>query len=401
MTAPAPTSAFARYALHYSVFYLAFGAVLPYLPVFLEERGLSPEAIGVAIAAGMIGRSILSPLGAGILDRSHRKKRLLTAFAFAALAAFVLLFPGWPAAAIVAIAALGSALNGAQIPLLDAVAIRAAMRTGFGFGPVRAFGSATFVIANVGAGALVSRYGGEAALVWIVAASALAVASMRLLPAATMQSQSVSPDLKWNVRELLTPGFVFATLSVALVQGAHGFQYSFSTLAWRADGIPTDIIGLLWGWAVVAEIVFLFFNARVFRRWSPAALIASGAILSVLRWLIFSVSPPVWVLFLFQTTHAFTFTATYIGFIRYCAEHVPDRYAASAQAINSALSGGVILAAATLASGLLYERYGAGGYAAMALPAALGGLFAAFLWRTLRSQKPIESPKTVDRGDGE
>ncbi|MEN0651550.1 MULTISPECIES: MFS transporter [Hyphobacterium] len=401
MSSPAPAAAFSRYALHYSVFYLAFGAVLPYLPVLLEERGLSPEAIGVAIAGGMIGRSILSPLGAGILDRSDHKKRLLTIFAFAALAAFVLLFPGWPAVLTIVIAALGSALNGAQIPLLDAVTIRAAMRSGFGFGPARAFGSGAFVVANIGAGALVARFGGEAALIWIVAGSTMAILSLQVLPAVTMRSHQPSSGLKWNVGELLTPGFVFATLAVALVQGAHGFQYSFSTLAWRAEGIPTSVVGLLWGWAVIAEIVFLFVNGRVFRNWSPAALIAAGAAVSVIRWLVFAMSPPVWVLFLFQTTHAFTFTATYIGFIRYCAERVPDRYAASAQAINSALSGGVILAGATVVSGLLYERYGAGGYAAMAVPAALGGLFAALLWRNLNSQTAVESTKTVGGGDAE
>lgn len=393
MTSPTPRGSFARYALHYSVFYLVFGAALPYMPVWLEERGLSPEAIGIAIAGGMMGRSLLSPLGATILDRSDRKKRLLTIFAFAALGAFALLFPGWPSAVIVVIAALATALNGAQIPLLDAVTIRAAMRTGFGFGPVRAFGSATFVIANVAAGALVARFGGEAALIWLVVFSAVALVSMQVLPAATMRSADSQAGMRWHVRELLTPAFLLATFSVALVQGAHGFQYSFSTLAWRAQGIPTEIVGLLWGWAVIAEIVFLFVCGRLFARWSPAAMIGAGALVSVVRWTVFAMSPPVWVLFLFQTTHAFTFTATYIGFIRFCADRVPDRYAASAQAINSALSGGVVLAAATVVSGVLYEGYGAGGYAAMVPPAALGGLLAAFLWRSLRSQSGAESPR--------
>lgn len=396
-----PPGNFARYAAHYGVFYLVFGAILPYIPVWLEERGLSPEAIGVAVAGGMIGRSILSPLGASVLDRSSRRKRLLTIFAFASLGVFALLFPGWPAVITIALTALATALNGAQIPLLDAVAIRAAMRTGFGFGPVRAFGSAAFVIANVGAGALVAQFGGDAALVWIVAGSMLVLVSLQGLPGATMENRGASAPARWRIRELMTPGFILAVLSVALIQGAHGFQYSFSTLAWRAQGIPTGTVGLLWGWAVVAEIVFLFVNARLLVRWSPAALIASGAAFSVVRWAIFATAPPVWVLFALQTTHAFTFTATYIGFIRYCADRVPDHYAASAQAINSALSGGVVLAGATVVSGLLYERYGAGGYAAMIVPAALGGLLAAFLWRTLRSPSADESHRTVRQGDVE
>jgi len=67
-----------------------------------------------------------------------------------------------------------------------------------------------------------------------------------------------------------------------------------------------------------------------------------------------------------------SFGATYLGFLRYASDHVPDRFAATAQAVNSALSGGLVLAAASFASGFAYAAFGAGGFAMMAIPAGLG-----------------------------
>jgi hypothetical protein len=45
-----------RFALFYGAFYLGFGAYLPYMPVWYEGRGLTPEQIGAAAAAAMAGR---------------------------------------------------------------------------------------------------------------------------------------------------------------------------------------------------------------------------------------------------------------------------------------------------------------------------------------------------------
>ena len=56
-------------------------------------------------------------------------------------------------------------------------------------------------------------------------------------------------------------------------------------------------------------------------------------------------------------------------------------FAATAQAINSALSGGVVMAAASAISGYIYFQAGVLGFAAMMLPAGLGLIAAIILGR--------------------
>ena len=82
-----------RFALFYGAFYLAFGAYQPYMPVWFEGRGLAPEQIGLAAAAGMIGRLIAAPLGAVWADRASRRRDALIGFAAINLLAFALHIP--------------------------------------------------------------------------------------------------------------------------------------------------------------------------------------------------------------------------------------------------------------------------------------------------------------------
>ncbi len=78
--------------------------------------------------------------------------------------------------------------------------------------------------------------------------------------------------------------------------------------------------------------------------------------------------------------HALTFAATYVGFLRFTANDMPDDQTALSQGLNSALSGGIVLAAVSTLSGYAYARFGVGGFAFMMVPGLLG-LAAAVLLR--------------------
>lgn len=375
-----PSSRQARFALFYGAMYFGFGAYLPYMPVWFEGRGLTPEQIGLAAAAGMIGRLIAAPLGAMWADRAARRRDAIIGFATLTLIAFLLHVPASDPRLILLLALFAGAAVTGIIPLTDAFAMGQARVKRFEFGPARAVGSATFVIGNLGAGALVSAYGGEAALAWILAGAGLCViAAVNLPPGRRMPETASRPGLRAaDLKHLAGHGLPLAFAASALIQGAHGFYYAFSAVAWRGEGIPAAAVGALWSTGVITEIVFLTFVGRLFRGWSPAALMALGGLASVLRWGLLALSPPLWLLFPLQTLHAGSFAATYLGFLRFASAAAPDRLAATVQVVNSALSGGIVLAGATLVSGFAYAAFGIAGFAFMILP-SLAGLACALL----------------------
>ena len=366
------TAAF-RFAAYYAAFYLTLGALMPFLPEWLRERGLSPEWIGLIVAAGQAGRTLLSPLGAMWADMQPKRRDPIILFSAAALVLFLLHIPARDPALLLVLSFL---MNGAflgQIPLIDSFAMRAARRGEIEFGPVRSVGSAAFILSNLAAGATLTGFGAESVLAWMAGGGVMLLAASARLPEGRRASHASSGP-KWRgLGALLASPFALILAASALIQGSHGFYYAFSVVAWTDRGMPGPLIGGLWALGVAAEIVFLWASGRGWLgRLGPSTLMIAGGAAGVVRWGLTALSPPLWALAPLQMLHAASFAATYLGFIRYASDQVPDRYAATAQAINSALSGGLVMAAASAASGFLFERIGEAGFAAMMLPAALG-----------------------------
>jgi PPP family 3-phenylpropionic acid transporter len=83
-------------------------------------------------------------------------------------------------------------------------------------------------------------------------------------------------------------------------------------------------------------------------------------------------APPLWILWPLQALHALSFAASYLAGIELIERLAPRDSQTAAQTLSSTLSAGVLIGLATLASGPLYDAYGAGGYLAMAGLAGLG-----------------------------
>lgn len=381
---PLPRST--RFALFYGAFYFGFGAYLPYMPVWYETRGLSPELIGLAAGAAMAGRVIAAPLGAALADRMLKRRHAVLGFALASLLIFLAHIPASGAMAIVPLALLAGGAFSGVVPVIDAFAMRESDRRRFAFGPPRSIGSATFILGNLGCGALIGWVGGESALYWTIFGAGLSVGAALLLPEGRREAPARRRDeaAAGVMTALMGAGLPLAFAASGLIQGAHGFYYAFSAVAWKAAGVPPGFIGALWATGVAAEIVFFWLSARQLRHISPAGLMMLGGAAAIVRWVALAFSPPLWALFALQLLHAFSFGATYLGFLRYATAHAPARFAATAQAVNSALSGGLILAAATYASGFAYSAFGAAGFALMAGPSLAGLCCAAVLARRVR-----------------
>ena len=108
------------------------------------------------------------------------------------------------------------------------------------------------------------------------------------------------------------------------------------------------------------------------RRIGPRNLLALGGLGAVVRWTALAFSPPLWVLFPLQALHALSYAATFIASLLLVEQLSTPRNASAAQAINSALSGGVLSGIATLLSGWLFDHAGVHGYLLMSAMCAVG-----------------------------
>jgi PPP family 3-phenylpropionic acid transporter len=366
-----------RLGLFYGAIYVGTGVSSPYLPVWFAHHGLSGAQIGVILSLPMLARTVTAPLLAVWADsfRLRRTPLIVLGAAVAGLYALMALPLGFAWWAVAWFAA--SSMYTTMSPLTDVIVLGRAARDGFNYGWPRGIGSACFIVGNVAMGAILGWGSPELVLVWMVAAVALAsLAARLLLPPDPVHEEGHVARLgarMAGLSELLRdPVFMTAALSAGLIQSAHAFYYGFSTLAWKQQGIPESLTGVLWGSAVLVEVAFLWFLEPWRRRFGPRNMLALGGAAAVVRWSALAFAPPLWLLFPLQALHALSYAATFLASLQLVERLSAPRNASAAQAINSSLSGGLISGLATFASGWLFDRYGAHGYLLMSAMSVAG-----------------------------
>lgn len=366
-----------RSGLFYALVFLANGVNLPFIALWLREKGLSGAEISVVLAAPMLARLVTGPLLA-VWGDSFRLRRtpiaILCGVASAAIGAMgfvhglALWLPLW---------FVGATAFGSVIPLTDVLTLRASRRQGFVFAVARSAGSIAFIAASVGMGWMLTFSPGDLVIIAISLTCLLAAsAALYVLPEEFVQEggeTSRASDRFRGLGQLLGDRwFMVAIGGVGLIQAAHAFSYGFSTLVWRGQGLSEGVIGLLWASGVIAEIVFMWLMEPWRTRWGPWAMLMLGGLSAVVRWTAMAFLPPLWLLWPLQLLHALTFAATFLAGLQMVERLSPPQSVSVANMLSSALSSGVLLGLATVLSGPLFDEYGAGGYAAMAALAALG-----------------------------
>lgn len=358
----------ARVALFYAAIFAAPGVTLPFLPMFLEARGLAAETLGLVMGASQLSRLVATPLGGAAADALGDRRLAAAVFCLAAAIGFATMLPQAGLAVLVAAVIAASVASGPLFPLADAVALGVATGERADFGRMRAAGSLSFLFATFIGGLVVEEAGTEAVPWLALAGTATAIASALALPDLGLP-QARGFGGVWAVLRLRS--FLLMLVVSGLIQGSHALYYVFSAIDWAAAGLSATVIAALWVEAVAAEILLLTFGRRLVVRLGPIGLLAAGGAGSVLRWGLTATTADARALALIQPLHAATFAMTMLGAAGLIARSVPPERGATAQALHAALGPGLATALLTPIAGALYARFGRHSYLGMGLASAL------------------------------
>ena len=371
-----------RLAIQYVLLFGATGVSLPFASLWFAARGLDGAEIAVILAVPMLARVVTGPVVALWADGFRHRRTAIAVLGLVGGIGYGLVgiadgFAMWALGWFI-----GATAASTLLPLVDTLSLKAASREGFGFATPRASGSLAFILANVVMGALLVHTPDDIIILWIVVVTLL-VGLFAAFGLPTFDEPGRAPvrDRFDGLGRLVgNPAFLTVIMAIGAVQASHAFQYGFSTLIWAQQGISERTIGLLWGFGVVAEIGFmlLFEPWRRRRGIGPGAMLMVGAGAGVIRWTVMAFAPPEWMLWPLQALHALTFAATFLGGVQAVERLTPPEHHTTGQMLSSVLSAGLLIGLATVASGPLYDAFGAMGQLAMAVMAGAGGMAA---WR--------------------
>jgi MFS transporter, PPP family, 3-phenylpropionic acid transporter len=366
----------------YALLYSAFGVASPFLPTFIEARGIPPVEIGMLFAAGTAIRLISAPLAGRVADRTQALRLTLAVCAMATAAAAVGYLPAWGFWPLLIVSLSHAFALAPTTNLADALALVASRAgQGFEYGWVRGAGSAAFILGSLIAGLAISVYG-------LPVIIGLQVALMLAVPLATRLVPAVVEPVDETAQAISRAGIVDllrlrvfrrVVLIAALILGSHAMHDTFAMIRWTGAGITPYAASVLWSMSVAAE-VFVFFLAGpwLLRVLTPAGAIALAALAGAGRWLVAAFTADIAALSVTQPLHGITFALLHLACMRLLAVHVPAHLAATAQAVYGTVGVGAATALLTLLSGWLYARMGPSAFAVMsllcllALPVATG-----------------------------
>lgn len=367
-----------RLSLLYAALFVPIGLHLPYFPLWLEGQGFSPEQIAIVLSAPMFLRMLTTPLITAMADRARDRANVFVLLAVASLtlsAGYFLEPTYW---GVLAVSLTLAVFWAPHAPLADSLALSGVRRFGSSYARMRIWGSAAFLFANFGGGAMLAHTGADA--VPAIFSSTLAVLLLvslfiprlgrprRASPLSATELQSAAP-------KLLSRHFLFFVGGAGLISASHGFLYGFASIYWKSIGLGETLVGLLWAFAVLAEVgMFMVFN-RIFGGVSTVTVLALAGAFAIIRWIVY---PLIWPFgfgvtgfFIVQALHAFSTGLILLGIQKHIAGTVAEERTGAAQGI-SFFATGFFMAAVTLLSGPLYDHLGANGFFAMAGVAAAG-----------------------------
>lgn len=370
--------------------FTSHGMYLPFFPLWLQSKALSPTVIGFVVAIPIIVRILATAPLLSLADRSFGARRLLLASHFGQLIGFPLFLLVDDTITIMALVALVAVAQSCVIPGNDLVSTNAVQRhPGLNYGRIRGAGSVAFFITNIVGGYLVGAFGATSVIVALTLIPILGLwATLVAVPDEVPEPAGPNETPAESAPAKLSRVLWLVLIAGAVTQGSHGALNAFASIYWRSIGFSDAAIGYFWAAGVVAEILVFLYLGRHVGRSSGVGLILLGSAAAVIRFTIMSLQPGAEVMFVLQTTHCLTFAATHIGTMAALAALAPMKARGRAQGIYGSLAA-LTTAASTIVSGMIYAEAGAGVFAAMAPLGAIGFVLMLAVVRLQKNQRIV------------
>jgi PPP family 3-phenylpropionic acid transporter len=363
--------------LFYFLWFAGGSFLMPFLPLFYREQGLTGFQIGMLSSIGFAVGMMAAPLWGRWTDRTFSPHRLLQ-LAIACNVATILLLSRQTAFLPIAVIIGFNALAGSgQEPISSSLALRVTHGTRSGFGSIRLWGSLGWAIMVSVAGWMIQRTSLQTSFVgfavclsaaWLV----LLVFRPRTPPAPpSAVRSSAKPELPPVRSRVFLALFLAMLMSWFAMSGIRQFEAIYLTQL----GAGEQMVGLAATLAAAVELPGMFLTDRLCRRYGAHYILLSGLVLEGLARgtvLLFPTIP--WIVGIRMLT-GIAFSMYTVGVVAYVQEILPAGRQAGAIALYTVVVRNLVCLVGYPLSGVIFDAAGAYWLYALALGGNLIGGF--------------------------
>lgn len=367
-----------RIAGFYFFYYAFVGMFSPYWSLYLQSIHFSAIEIAILMSVHPVMRMVAPGVWGWLAD--HTGKRLRVVQLAAALSALFYLGVFFTTSfwGLLLVLLLMSFFWSASMPLVEATTLSYLGRNTEHYGRIRSWGSIGFIVAVVGLG-YAFDYIAIAWLLWagLVCEIGILIFSRQIPPTEVAAHHTDSLPIR---RILLQPRVLALFGACFLMSVAHGPYYTFFSIYLVEHGYAKSSVGGLWALGVVCEIGVFFLMPALVRRFGFVRILQVSLAAAVVRFLLIGWAVDFLLLILIaQVLHALTFGAYHAASVGLVHEFFRGRHQSRGQALFGSVSYGAGGVLGGLASGPIWQHYGASAlYTFSALMGLLGLLLMAW-----------------------
>jgi PPP family 3-phenylpropionic acid transporter len=367
-----------NFALFFFAYYGYVGVFSPYASLYFADRGLSATQIGILMSLMQVMRIFGPNLWGWVADQSRRRVLVLRLTSVVAALSFCGMFVGQSFMFFFALMVTVNLFTSAQGPISEALMLSSMRGDLTHYGRVRLWGSVGFIVLVTLSGYALDWQGIEL-MPWIALLMLVMVTSVTFSLHEEPATQHAQPSN--SVRELLSRKSVLSFFaSTFLMIAAHSSLYVYYSLYLSDMGYSKSVIGLMWSLGVIAEILFFFYQAPLFRRFGVRKLMLFSLAIAVIRFLMIGWgAQSLSVLLIAQVLHAATFGVHHSASVATLQRWFAGPLQARGQALYISISYGLGGTVGGLLLSACWDTFGARWVYVLAAIMSLLGLFAAQL----------------------
>lgn len=376
------------------LFYATNAILVPYMPLYLQQRGFSPAETGTLLMLGPFLAMFAQPVVGVISDKIKATKPLLLVLWIALGASSVFLFASEQMLAVALSLLAFYIFFQPTVSLLDALMVKSAIALRVSYSSLRMWGSVGFMITLLIIGWKFEAWGGLDSLLWIFAPIWISVFTLFAFLRESKTPESASTpvrkmDMKLMRKTLADPSLLLFLGLIFLIAVPHRMNDGLLSIHMQNLGASSQQISWAWAVAGAGEIVGFYVMSRWARQDRMLGLLGIVAGLYAIRWLLYAlISDPTMLIFV-QVSHAFTFVAVWVLGIEYMAKTLPRHLLATGQALFSMVFLGLGGLVGGSLGGVLQEYLGKSSMYVMGVICTVIASVGFLMWSRQRQQSVV------------
>ncbi|GIQ69943.1 MFS transporter [Xylanibacillus composti] len=343
-----------RVSVFIYLLFSTFSVIVFFLPLSLQDRGLSSGAVGTIIATGALIGIFAQPFWGYVSDKRKTVKKVLLVLLFANLFLSIGLFSVQTFLLILIFYITFMFFNSAAAPLTETLCISYAYQHNKEYGRLRVWGEIGVGTASLALGFIIEWIG--IGYIWYIYAGGLILAIAAAFLIKDTESTPVPVNLKSLGKVFSQPRLLWFLFLILLIAIPHRMNDSLLALYISDMGASESRVGMAWLVATLSTVPSLMFAGKLIKKWNEMGIIIIATAAYALRWAIYSIADSPSVLIYAQALHSITFPLFLVAAIQYLMSIIPQELRGTGQAAFAVTFGGFAGIIGSAGGGEVFDR---------------------------------------------